>query len=376
MLWLIYRQCRRDVGRVILTVLAIAAILAEILILEGFLAGMYAQLRSAVLRRGGDVIVTQAGIANFIAARSILPQLSRQQVEALEGVRVAHPMTAISVIHDRDGRKTPMIVLVYDTAGGPREIIEGAAATGSREIVIDRSLAERYTYHPGDTIEISEFAFTISGISTNSSAFFTPFGFITYDGMIDYYFESDVADDIASFPLLSFLVVETTPGVDARALAARITAEIDDSWAFPPSELADLDEHLGREMMGPILGLLLIVSYAIGALVIGMFMFATVRGRLHGLGVLRALGFAPKQLTSAVVTEAAVLTLLAFPLGVLLAQGLAALIHDLAPLYLILPLEPAGLVRTALISLVLAALGALAPIRLIARLDPATVFRS
>jgi len=373
---LIYKQCYREIGRVALTVLVIAAIIAEMLILEGFLAGMYVQLRNAVLNRSGDVVVTQAGISNFIAARSILPQLTRLAVEELEGVREAHPLTALSVIYDRDGRKTPIIILVYDTAGGPLEIVTGSPIGGEREIVIDRSLAKRYGFTPGDTITISDFDFRIAGISEKSAAFFTPFAFVTYDDLIDFYLESDIADDIATFPLLSFLLVETEPGADPAVIADRIRQEVPAANAFLPGELAQRDEDLGRELMGPILGLLLVVSYAIGALVIGMFMFAAVRGRQRSLGVMRALGFTPRMLGMAVVIEAGVLTLLALPLGIALSQILATIIHALAPVYLILPTEPAGLVRTAVICLALAGLGALAPVRLIAGMDPAMVFRS
>jgi ABC-type antimicrobial peptide transport system permease subunit len=355
---MIYKQCRRELGRVALTVLAIGAIIAEMLILEGYLAGMYTQLRKAVENRGGDVIVTQAGISNFIAARSILPQLTRLRVEELEGVREAHPLTALSVIYDRDGRKTPIIILVYDSAGGPREIISGSPISGEREIVIDQAIAKRYGFSPGDRITISDFDFKISGISENSAAFFTPFAFITYDGLIDFYFESDIAADIATFPLLSFLLVDTEPEADPKAVADRIRQHITVADAFLPGELAQRDENLGRELMGPILGLLLVVSYGIGAL------------------VMRALGFTPVMLGTAVVIEAGVLTLLAIPLGIALSHVLAVVIHALAPVYLILPMEPAALARTAVVCLALAGLGALAPVRLIAGMDPAVVFRS
>jgi ABC-type antimicrobial peptide transport system permease subunit len=376
LLIMIYKQCRRELGRVALTVLAIGAIIAEMFILEGFLAGMYVQLRSAVLNRGGDVIVTQSGISNFIAARSILPQLTRLKVEEIEGVREAHPLTALSVIYDRDGRKTPIIILVYDTAGGPQEIISGTPIGGEREIVIDQALAKRYGFSPGDRITISDFDFKISGISENSAAFFTPFAFITYDGLIDFYFESDIAADIATFPLLSFLLVDTEPGADPKTVIERIRRYVTVADAFLPGELAQRDENLGRELMGPILGLLLVVSYGIGALIIGMFMFAAVRSRLRSLGVMRALGFTPVMLGTAVVIEAGVLTLLAIPLGIALSHVLAVVIHALAPVYLILPMEPAALARTAVVCLALAGLGALAPVRLIAGMDPAVVFRS
>lgn len=85
---LIYRQLSLEPVRTATTVIVIAAIIAEILILEGFLAGLYSQLRDAVLNRGGNLIVTQAGISNFIAARSILPQMARLEVEGESAVTI------------------------------------------------------------------------------------------------------------------------------------------------------------------------------------------------------------------------------------------------------------------------------------------------
>ncbi|MFV2002024.1 MAG: ABC transporter permease, partial [Paracoccaceae bacterium] len=253
MLYLIYRQGRQEIGRVLLTILAIAAIIAEILVLEGFLAGNYAQLRSAVLSRGGDVMVTQSGISNFIAARSILPQTTRAEVEKIPGVATANPLTSLMTIYKKDGRRTPVIILVYDTTGGPGDIIAGTPITGNRDIVIDQSLARRYDLVPGDPLVISNYEFNISGVTTNSAAFFSPFAFLTYDGLIDFYFDSDVATDIAAFPLLSFLSVEVTPGSDPAIVAKHIRDNVIAADAFLPADLAERDVNLGRELLGPIL---------------------------------------------------------------------------------------------------------------------------
>ncbi len=373
---LVLKQLRFESTRSILTILAIAGIIAEILILQGFLAGLYAQLREAVVNRGGDLVVTQAGISNFIAARSILPQSVRLEVEDIEGVEEAHPLTGISAIYEEAGRRTPIIILVYDTAGGPTEIISGNLIPGEREIIIDRALATKYGLSLGDPFEISEFEFTVGGVSTNSAAFLTPFAFIKYDDLIDFYFESDIAADIATFPLLSFLLVETKPGFDIPAIATQIEKHIESADVFLPSVLAQKDEALGRELMGPILGLLLFVSYGIGVLIVGMFMFTAVRGRSRNLGVLKALGFTPRSLGIAVFIEASLLILLALPVGILLAGSIASIIQTIAPVYLVLATEPTAIMKTAIACLFFATLGAFIPLRAITNIDPAIVFRS
>lgn len=356
-------------------VISIAAVIAEILILEGFLAGMYEQLRQAVLRRGGDLIATQAGVSNFMAVRSILPQLSRLDVEAVEGVRAAHPITGLPVIYDQDGRRTPIFLFVYDTAGGPADIIAGKPIASDRGIIIDRALSVRYGLAPGDIFEVSDFAFTVSGISAGSSAFFTPFGFITYDDLIDFYFDSEVAADIATFPLLSFLLIDVEPDAEPATVAAHIEATVDEADVHVPVDLARRDENLARTLIGPVLGLMLAVSYVIGALVVAMFMSAAVRGRLRELGVLKALGFGPRALAGAVLIEAILLTVLAIPIGILLAHGAAKAIDSVSPLYLVLVNEPLAITQTVIACLAFAALGALVPMRTISRVDPADIFR-
>jgi len=375
MIHLVYRQLVHRPLRTLFMLIAVATTIGAVLVIQGFQIGIYWQLPGLVLNRGGDLIVTQAGITNMIAARSTLPQLTRRQVEAIEGVKIAHPLTAISAIYERNRRKTPIFIIVYDTAGGPRNIIAGTAPKGSRDIVIDRSLARIHGLAMGDPILISEYAFRISGITTDNVAFFAPFAFVTYDGMIDFYMESKVVGDITTFPLLSFLIVELMPGADRKKVAAAIEARVPDADVFAPSILAANDRRLGRAMLGPVFNLITTVSFIIGVLVIGLIMFASVNARRRSFGVLKALGFSTLHLSGSVVFEAAIITLLAFPLGVGLAWAVAAVVDSVAPLYVVMFDDPAALFRTALGCAVFALVGSMIPVRVIAHLEPAIVFR-
>ncbi len=362
-------------GRMVLIILSVAAVLAEILVLEGFLAGSYTQLRQTVLRRGGDVMVAQSGVTNFLATRSILPQQARAAVEAIPGVAGTHPLAAIGLIYEAGERRSPIIVMVYDDAGGPFAMAAGKPPAEDGSIAVDHALAEKFGLSTGDTLTLSDFEFSISGITRGESALFTPFAFMNFDTLIDFYFESDVASDIAAFPLLSFLSVDAAPGTDPADLAARITGEVADAQAMLPRDLALNDEEMGRELLGPVLNLLLGLSYGIGAMAIGMFTFAAVRSRRRSLGVMRALGFTARHIATGVVAEAVVTAVAAIPLGILMAVGLAALIERVAPVYLLEVLEPRALLQTAFVAVALAVLGALAPLRMLMRLDPATAFR-
>jgi ABC-type antimicrobial peptide transport system permease subunit len=253
---------------------------------------------------------------------------------------------------------------------------EGSLAVAPREIVIDESLAVLYDLKIGDPFVVAEFEFRVSGIATRASALFTAFAFITYDDMIDFFFYSDLVGDISNLPLLSYLLVELQPDAERARVRAAIEAVEPEADVFSPGELALNDVALGRNLFGPVIGVLITAGYIIALLVVGMIMFASAHARLRNFGVKKALGFSNRALVFEMVLEALIFVLLSFPLALLLASLAGWLIETLVPLYLVPVLELAPLLRTLVAALVLAVIGAYLPYRLIARLDPALVFRN
>jgi putative ABC transport system permease protein len=377
MITLIYRQLVYEPFRTGLTCVAIASAIAVILLLEGFQSGLVVQLEKVAVNRGADLIVTQAGVTNFIGSRSLLPQLSRQKIESIDGVREAHPITMVPVIYEQDGyRKSPIFFVVYDIQGGPANIKEGHADKEPRGIVIDESLAVLYDLQVGDKFVIADFEFHISGIASEASALFTAFAFIDYDDMIDFYFDSDLVGDISNLPLLSYLLVEIDSGVDRNVIAEAIEELEPEADVFTPEQLSQNDGELGRTLFGPVMGVLIGVGYVIAVLVLGMIMFATVHARLRNFGVMKALGFPNHNLVKMVVLESVFMVLLAFPMAMLLAISGAWIIELRVPLYLVPVTETVPLLRTIAAAIVLGVVGAYLPYRLIAKLDPAFVFRA
>jgi putative ABC transport system permease protein len=350
---LVSRQLQADPVRTVLTSFALAAVIAVILIFEGFLEGVVEQSRDAVMNRRADLIATQSGIKNLTLARSVLPQSARSEVESVDGVIAAHPLTGIPVIYEQAGVRAPLLLLVYDTSGGPHEIVAGQPISDPRGIIVDLSFARKFDLAPGDPLVISDFEFTVSGITEGAAAFFSAFGFVRYDDLIDFYFESDLAADISTFPLLSFLLVDIADESSPADIAAEIERTVSSADVFLPTQIAGEDEALARTLLGPIIGLLVAAGYISGALVTGIIMFATVNSRRRSLGVLKALGFSGRYLAASVIAEALILIAYRVPVTV-----------------------PAPLLRTAAAAIVFGIIGALMPVRSIRRLDPSVVFRS
>lgn len=373
---LAYRHFVLSPWRTILTTAAIASVVAVILVLEGFEQGLLSQSRQLVLERQADLIVIQKGVSNMHAARSILPQFTRQEAEAVEGVSAAHPLTGITTIYEQEGKRTPIYLLVHDAVGGPRRFVSGGPVEQDRDIVIDRSIAARYSLEPGDAFILSDFEFHVSGVTSGNSALLTPVGFISYDGLLDFYFESDLADDISTFPLLSFLLIQIEPGIDRDTVIERLAIQLADGDVLTPEQLAENDAALVKAMMGAVFNLLISIAYLIGIMVTAIIMFAAVLARRRSIGVLRALGFSTAFLSASIMLESTAMVLMAIPLGMGLATGIAITIETAMPLYTVLPLESAAVLRTSAAALGFAIMGGLAPLYLIHQTEPALAFRS
>lgn len=376
MLELALRQLKFDPLHAVLVTLAISAAVAVTLILRGFEQGLYVQSEQVVLDRGGQLILTQAGVSNFLAVRSSLPQLPRQQVESIDGVVSAHPMTGFWVIYGPVGNKFPLLLLVYDTLGGPTHLVEGAPTQDGRGAIIDIGLSKRFGLKPGDPLVISDFTFHVAGVTTGSSALFSTFAFVTYDGMIDLFLESEIAPDISTFPLLSFLLVETEPGADIELVRQTIEEKVATVDALLPGEVAANDVALGKELFGPIMGVLISLSYLIGMLIIGLIVYADVSAKQRTFGVLKALGFRVSHIGAGVMFQMLVLGLVAFPLGLLLALGVGAGIEWNMPVYRIQIMDINGLLKTFVGLVLMIIVGGLLPLRLIARTDPLIAFQT
>ncbi len=376
MLRLAYRQLLLEPLSSALIALAIGVAIAATLILRGFEQGLYLQSESVVLDRGGQLIVTQAGVANFLAVRSSLPQLTRQQVESVAGVANAHPVTGFWVIYGPARNKFPLLLLVHDTLGGPTGIIDGESIRTARDVVIDIGLSERFGLRPGDPLIISDFEFRISGITSGSSALFSTFAFVSYDGMIDLFLESEIAPDISTFPLLSFLLVETRAGSNVADVARGIEENVPVADVHTPVALAASDVALGKELFGPIMGLLISLSYVIGMLVIGLVVYADVNARQRTLAIMKALGFRMPRIVAGVLAQMSMLILVAFPVGLLLAMAAAGGIESAMPVYRVYVLEPGGLVNTIAGLILMVLIGGLLPLRVIARTEPLVAFQA
>lgn len=361
--------------RTALRVLVIGGAISVTLLFEGFRLGIDRQMGAPAASLQASLVAVEKGAKHFVGVRSDLPQAARAEVEAVPGVRAAHPLVSVPVIFARGARRTPIQLVAYDSAGAPR-LSAGRDIAGPREIVLDGRLAKLYRLRTGDRVELFERELVVVGLSSGTDVSFAPFAFVTYDELIDLYLAADVPGAMSGAPLLSFLLIELRPGTDATDVRRAIESRAEGVDVYTPAELAAHDVDFGRGLFGPVLNLLVAVAWFAVVLAVGLTMYVAVIDRRRDIGVMKALGVGTGGLATMVVFEALFVLALAFPVALILARGAGAAVEALSPLYRVMPWEASVLVRGALAASIAGLVGALVPIRRLAALEPDLVFRS
>ena len=283
-------------------------------------------------------------------------------------------MGGIPQILEHNGRTSPAYIVVYRESGGPTTLIEGRVGEAIAEVVLDEGLATAFELEVGDRFEALDHHFTVVGVSERTSAMFTPFVFIRHRDL-----KPLLARELMFLgvdPTLGFLLVQASPGVDQQALRADLGDALEGVSIHTPAELADADERMAHDMMAPVMNFLVALAWGLGLAVVGLTTYAAVLERPVEIATAKALGATERWIAAGVMAEAVVLAVPAYGLAVVAASGIGAGIEWMAPDFLVLPLQTAGLLRTAVAAAIFPVLGSMGPLIKVARLDAASVFRS
>ena len=128
-------------------------------------------------------------------------------------------------------------------------------------------------------------------------------------------------------------------------------------------------------MSAQLLQIMNLTGYLIGLAVIALTLYAATLSRLRETGVMKALGARPVRLANMVVSQALWTVGAAMAVALGLTFALAVVLGRTAGGVPVV-LDPGSVIQVAAGAIILAALGALAPLIRVWRVDPMTVFRS
>jgi putative ABC transport system permease protein len=361
-----WRQFAAEPAKVAVSVLAIAAAVALVLLLTGLRRGMGEQV-TIYLDHQPSVLVGQEGARNFVAQTSVLPEAVGGRLERVAGVAAATPISQQFAMLTLHGRRVLPLLVGFDPGrpGGPWSLAAGRAPRAPGELVLDGVVAEEHGLEVGSTVSYRGTTLEVVGLSRGTTAWMTPLAFATRATLNALNRRPRTA---------SFFLVRPGEGVSPGSLAARIERAMPGVSARTRDEVAANDRRLYTDAFkGPLLAMVAI-AFAVAILVIGLTVYSSTSERGREYATLKAIGLRNGPLLRLAGGQAAALALAGTLAGTLLALAAVRAASALAPKYLIVvTVESAALVASAALAMALVA--AFLPARYLARLDPASAFR-
>lgn len=363
---LAWRNLTRDPVQFALSVAGVAVSMVLIVLLLGYRAGVYAQASAYLDHAPGDLVVAERGVADLFGTTSALSPAIVASVSTLPGVVSAVPIITQFVVFEQHGRKDGLFLVGYDPAkgGGPWRLASGRAPQSDDEIVLDGPTARQHAVGLGDRLRILDRDFTIVGLSDGTSFWAGSIAFGRLGGL----------ETLLRLPgVRSFVLLTKAPTASVESLTAAVANLGVD--LVPKSTLVANDRRLlGRVYDAPI-GLMTAIAFIVGVLVVGLVIYAATTERRREYGALKAIGAPNGALYRTVVAQALMAAGLGAVVGVGAAVAAAQLLNAWRPQFLV-EIDPSVLLVVTAASLTMATLAALAPARLLGRLEPAEILRA
>ncbi|GLI01768.1 ABC transporter permease [Phytohabitans aurantiacus] len=321
-------------ARLLMTALAVTlgvAFVAGTLVFAGSITGAYAESSKKSFDHLDVRIRPVVGFGELGSGR-LLGQETLDRARALPGVSAATgTASGFAALAGRDG------ALVgegwqtqganYPEAGGARyPLTDGRPPRSEREIAIDHRTAERTGYRVGDTVRLS-----VSGPVIEqrvSGVFTTDDGNVAAGGTL-VLFDTATAQRLFAAPgRYNQIDLRAAPGTSPEALRRRAEAVLPNGTeavtaAGLAAEQADVNAG-GVRMLGQVLLACAGIALFVAAFLIVNTFTMLVAQRTRELALLRAVGASRRQVTLAVLAEAATVGLIASAAGLAIGIGAGA----------------------------------------------------
>lgn len=354
--------------RFLVSVGGVALALSLTLALDAIYAGVANQLTTYIDRSGADVWVAQAGVRNLHMVASSLPDSITDEVRAVPGVASVTPiLEATDTIAAGDERAVAYVIGLPADApmGGPWDVVEGSDRVGPGQAIVDREFARKAGVTVGDRVTVLGSEATVVGLSEGTASLVNSVAFVSFD---------DFRTMRGGAPVVSFVLVKVVAGASADTIAADIGRAVPGVTVQTRPEFSSQERRLVMDMSADVISIMNVVGFVVALAVVALTVYVATLARRREYGVLKALGARNQALYRVVLAQA----VLSIAVGFLVALGFTGLLAWAVPrtgLDLELSISVASLAKVGLFAAIIAGLAAILPIRQVAGVDPAVVFR-
>ncbi|MBX3063318.1 MAG: ABC transporter permease [Anaerolineae bacterium] len=368
MLRLAMRNLFQNRVRFLISTGGAALALLLILTLNAIVTGLESQITAYIDYSGADIIVSQRDVRNLHMATSTLPVNVVDKIRSVPGVEAVTPIlyATNTVRIGTDPIVTYVIGIPQEaTMGLPWRVTQGQSIPANGQAVVDYALAVRAGLTSGDTVETMGQQFTIVGLSEGTANFMNTITIISLD---------DFARIRRTTDSVSYVLVKVQPGAILTDVFTRIEQAVPNATVQLRQAFAAEERRLVKDMSSDIINIINIIGFVIGLAMIALTTYMATLSRKTEYGMLKALGMGNRYLYRVVLAQGVISVVSGLALGLIFTLILAAIVPKIAP-NLILEIDGASLLRLGGLSLLIAGLASILPIRQIIGLEPAVIVR-
>ena len=370
MIFIALKNLFQEKTRFLISVSGVAFSVLLIVLLVALYQGWQNRMGEYIRKLPADFWVGQEGSRDLVHSMSVLPTSDLEKVRKIPGVSRAVSFTGRQIEASINGEDERIFVVGYDPSagiGGPLKVVEGKSYPSSSEIIVDRVFAKNKKLKIGDEIPIGGTEFEIVGISEGGNLVIFQYLFVTIE---------DAEKIFRLKDLTNYLMVNISPEADKTAVLSEIRRAIGGgSEIFSRDTFVKNNTKIVTETFLPIILVLVVIGFIVGVTVIGLTIFTSTIEKSREYGVLKAIGVKNSQLYLIVVEQALIAGVIGFFVGVFLAFAINSLVGRFVPEF-ITQFRIFDFAWISIATLIMAVLAAFVPIRRLANINPAEVFKS
>jgi putative ABC transport system permease protein len=361
------RNLFAEKGRFAISVAGVAFAVLLILIVLALYRG-FSRSGQTFKELPGQLWVVQQGTTDPFHSLSLVSRSELSEAQRTDGVLAVVPVLSRTMEFTVDGKTesarlvaldvSPSLSLPEDTR---RRFLPPEGA-----IVIDGILSKKTGLSANEEAEFNGTRLVVGHVEPASAEAFTPFIFLN---------STDAERIFGRDDLVSYGMVVLRPEAVPTDVARSIEATNPNLHVFTSAQFAASIRKEIDESFLPIITVLLVIGFVVGAAVVGLTIYTATIERSREFGVMKAVGGSAGFLYRIVLSQSTMLTVAGFLVGLVAAWSVAQLVRDIVPDFVTV-FRPQDIIAVLGGTALMALVASFVPVRRINSIDPAVVFRA
>lgn len=358
------RNLLRQRLRFLLSVGGLGMALLLILSLQAIYNAILDQVTAYPDNAGAPVIASQRGVATMHMSSSAIPDEVVRRLQHDPRIERADPILYVSVVL---GERKPIVsyLIGYRDGGGPWAMAAGSSHPRGNQIVLDEQTAERLSAGIGSTVTVLGRKLRVVGLAKDTTSILTTIAFVDYATFAR-------AADLSG--TASYVLIWPRKGLPPGDLAGRLERDYPIT-AQTRERFSEQERRVISDMSTSLIRGMTVIGFIVGLAVAGLSMYTATTARLREYAVLKAIGMRNAGLYALISRQAFITVTAGLAFALALLWALSAVVTRLSDSTSFV-LTMGSLAQAITLTAAIAVLAALAPARRVARLDPASVYRS